>query len=332
MARAAVAGTRRQGHRVPGQAGRRRKASQSRGRCGRYLSARVVAGKAAGTYTTQRPRAARRVRRRGLAGRRLRPATGPMTPGPTHGNIAPPGEGDNSTFWPGPGDKGFGTAHYQKMLFGTSYPVYDADGALRGTSTDTMRNYFLQMSKGQYTVGGSIADWVTLPYPESYYGRNDVSGDDLTGPAWRVARDAVIALDTAPPGVRLGEVRHAGPLRHRRRHHLRRARRLRRPPDHHPRRRRRVGRRRHRGRGRPLGALLVDRLGQRRRSRQRRRLPDPRHGRRHAPAGHLGSAPTRSIPKTAPTASSATSSRTIWVCPTSTTPPTWASRPRASGR
>ena len=127
------------------------------------------------------------------------PEWGTFPGGPTHGLIPAPKAGDNSTFWPGPGEKGFGAAHYQKMLFGTSYPVYDAAGKLRGTSSDTMRNYFLQMSKGQYTVGGDIATWVTLPYPEAYYGRNDVSGDDLTGPAWRVARDAVIALDTAQP-------------------------------------------------------------------------------------------------------------------------------------
>ena len=59
--------------------------------------------------------------------------------GPRHGQIPAPVSGDNTTFWPGPGNKGFGTAHYQKMLFGDSFPIYDKAGKLRGTSTQTMK-------------------------------------------------------------------------------------------------------------------------------------------------------------------------------------------------
>ena len=124
----------------------------------------------------------------------------PFEGGPLHGQIPAPGPGDNSTFWPGPGTKGFGVKHYQSMLFGTSFPVYRANGTLRGVSKDTMHNFFLTESKGKYTVSGSIAAWVKLDKPESYYGRDSVSNiDDYTGPIWRVVTDAIDALHKAQP-------------------------------------------------------------------------------------------------------------------------------------
>ena len=120
--------------------------------------------------------------------------------GPLHGQIPAPVAGDNTTFWPGPGDKGFGTSHYQQMLFGNRFPVYDKAGKLRGYSEDTMKDYYLEMSKGAYKVTGQIKDWVQVPYPESWYGRDDGYHDDYTGDVWRVVQDAVDALAAANPG------------------------------------------------------------------------------------------------------------------------------------
>ena len=74
---------------------------------------------------------------------------------------------------------------------------------LRGTSDDTMRNYYLEQSHGAYTVQGDIKDWVTLDLPESYYGADRDpwnSTDDLTGPVWRVARDAIVKFAADNPG------------------------------------------------------------------------------------------------------------------------------------
>ena len=74
---------------------------------------------------------------------------------------------------------------------------------LRGTSDDTMRNYYLEQSHGTYTVQGDIKDWVTLDLPESYYGADSDpwnSTDDLTGPVWRVARDAIVKFAADNPG------------------------------------------------------------------------------------------------------------------------------------
>ena len=133
------------------------------------------------------------------------PSSGPFAGetfggGPLYGMIPAPSSGDNTTFWPGPGTKGFGTSHYQQMLFGDKFPIYDKSGKLRGYSHDTMKSYYQEMSKGAYKVTGQIHNWVTVPYPESWYGRDTADGtDDYTGPVWRVVEDAVDALKAADP-------------------------------------------------------------------------------------------------------------------------------------
>jgi M6 family metalloprotease-like protein len=121
--------------------------------------------------------------------------------GPVHGRIPPPAATDKATYWPGPGDKGFGTQHFQQMLFGSSFPVYDASGKLRGTCDDTMRDYYLEMSKGTYELEGRIADWVRVPYPEAWYGRDGESAtDDHAASPWDPVKDALDAFRQANPG------------------------------------------------------------------------------------------------------------------------------------
>ncbi len=187
-------------------------ASQSKA-LGRYLSARVVTGKAAGTYSSN---TLVLLVQFGTSPWPDGDSTDHYLDGPAAGRIPPPAADDNSTFWPGD----FSTMHYQQMLFGNSYPIYGgraatdmgkaASGAkvpwvstLRGTSDDTMRNYYLEQSHGTYTVQGDIKDWVTLDLPESYYGADSDpwnSTDDLTGPVWRVARDAIVRFAANNPG------------------------------------------------------------------------------------------------------------------------------------
>ena len=124
--------------------------------------------------------------------------TGPMLPGPVHGAIPAPAPDDNKTFWPGD----FSQMHYQQELFGNSSSIYDAAGSLRGSSDATMRNYYLEQSHGTYTVSGDIGNWVKLDMPESWYGADSDpwnSVDDLTGPVWRVVRDAVARFAAANP-------------------------------------------------------------------------------------------------------------------------------------
>ncbi len=124
--------------------------------------------------------------------------TGPMTPGPLHGQIPAPSADDNNTFWPGD----FSPRHYQLELFGDSFPMYDATGSYRGDNDTTMRTWFLEQSKGAFTVAGEIRNWVKLDMPESWYGADSTPWevtDDLTGPAWRVARDAVLKFAAENP-------------------------------------------------------------------------------------------------------------------------------------
>ena len=251
---------------------------------GRYLAARVVDPSATRTYATN---ALVLLVEFGDAAWPDGDSTGHVLAGPEHGSIPAPYQDDNFTFWPGD----FTPMHYQQMLFGNSYPIYDQNGARRGTSDDTMRNYYLEQSHGTYTVSGDIADWVQLDLPESYYGADSDpfnSTDDLTGPVWRVARDAIVKFATDNPGFDWSQydqenpwgITGAG---------LRAARRLPRPPHPHPRRQRPVGRRRRRGRRRHLGALLGHLRELQRWPRRRPRHDDPGH-RRAGPAGqgHLG--------------------------------------------
>jgi immune inhibitor A len=125
--------------------------------------------------------------------------TGPMTPGPAHGQIPPPPADDNNTFWPGD----FSPAHYRQELFGDSFGLYDAAGLYRGSASTTMRTWYLEQSHGAYTVSGDIEDWVKLDMPESWYGADSdpwVATDNLNGPVWRVARDAVARFAAEHPG------------------------------------------------------------------------------------------------------------------------------------
>ncbi len=185
---------------------------------GRYLSARVVGTRGASTYTSN---TLVLLIEFGDTAWPDGDSTGHYMAGPSHGLIMPPSHDDNLTFWPGD----FSPMHYQQMLFGNSYPIYGALGLgttgaqatvgaasvnalpyatqLRGASDDTMRNYYLEQSHGTYTVRGDIKDWVTLDLPESYYGADSDpwnSTDDLTGPIWRVARDAIVKFAAGNPG------------------------------------------------------------------------------------------------------------------------------------
>jgi immune inhibitor A len=184
---------------------------------GRYLRARVVTGKGAATYATN---ALVLLVEFGDAAWPEGDSTGHFLYGPSHGEIPPPAGDDNATFWPGD----FSPMHYQQMLFGNSYPIYgiypfrDKSAAtagkgkipamLRGTSDDTMRNYYLEQSHGAYTVQGDIKDWVMLDLPESWYGADSDPWnltDDLTGPVWRVARDAIVKFAENNPGFDWGQ-------------------------------------------------------------------------------------------------------------------------------
>lgn len=105
--------------------------------------------------------------------------------GPLHNKMTKPGAGDNTNLWV----PDFSPSYYQNMLFN------------RSGAPKSMASYFLTQSGGTYTVKGDVSPvWVTLPYPESWYGADSSNGDgsdDLNGPVWRVVADAVKVAGTS---------------------------------------------------------------------------------------------------------------------------------------
>ncbi len=101
---------------------------------------------------------------------------GTIQNGPLHNNIPNPatlGHADNNSMWV----QNFDQTHYNKML-------YTAEGITERVRPDltgpdgkpgidisgyTMRNMYLEMSKGAYTVEGQATPWITLPHSEGWY-------------------------------------------------------------------------------------------------------------------------------------------------------------------
>ncbi|GAA2387399.1 protease [Catellatospora methionotrophica] len=143
--------------------------------------------------------------------------------GPLHNGIPNPAtlsKLDNNSMWV----SDFNQDHYNKML-------YTSKGITKRVRTDlkgpdgkpgidltglTMRNMYLEMSKGAYTVEGQATPWITLPHSEGWYAATTCSPDGAGG--WvapeiqgmqghpdnpqgpqRMATDAVVALAAAQP-------------------------------------------------------------------------------------------------------------------------------------
>jgi immune inhibitor A len=140
--------------------------------------------------------------------------------GPLHNGIANPALApypDNNTFWV----PDFSTEHFNKLLYtkeGLTTPVRPDlnGGAGIDISGYTMRNHYLEMSKGAYTVTGSATPWVKVPHSEAWYGSDrctqNADGTWVAGPPQRqvghpsnpkgpgqMAIDAAIALKQQAP-------------------------------------------------------------------------------------------------------------------------------------
>ncbi|ADD44444.1 M6 family metalloprotease domain protein [Stackebrandtia nassauensis DSM 44728] len=75
--------------------------------------------------------------------------------GPLRNEIPEPDrKKDNSTSW----KSDYTQEYYQEMLFGEGY---------------SMTDFYEKQSGGQYTVDGTVEDWVKLPYNEARYGYNE---------------------------------------------------------------------------------------------------------------------------------------------------------------
>lgn len=118
---------------------------------------------------------------------------GTIQNGPLHNNIPNPADSafpDNNTFWV----DDFSSEHFNKLLYtdeGITEPVRTDlnDGAGIDISGYTMRNHYLEMSKGAYTVDGAATPWVEVPHSEAWYGADRctmVDGEMVAGPPQRM--------------------------------------------------------------------------------------------------------------------------------------------------
>ena len=131
--------------------------------------------------------------------------------GPLHNNLPNPakvGKGtDNNTFWV----PNFSSTLYNKMIYSKAGVKQHIRKDLKGgldISGRTVRNFYNEMSKGRYQLGGTVSPWLTLPHSEAWYsadsceaGRHsDVGHPDNTRGTGQMAIDAVTALAAANPG------------------------------------------------------------------------------------------------------------------------------------
>ena len=100
------------------------------------------------------------------------------TAGPAHNTIPEPDRSeDNSSIWTGD----FSEAYYEDLLFS------EAKGDV------SMRNMYIEMSSGRYTVNGDVSDWVGVPFNAAAYGSN-YCGDIVCADTWRFVNDAADAF------------------------------------------------------------------------------------------------------------------------------------------
>jgi immune inhibitor A len=154
---------------------------------------------------------------------------GNVQDGPVHNGIPNPADADvpdNNTFWV----PDFSPEHYDQMLYTTQGITERVRPDLTGPdgqpgvdiSGFTMRNHYLEMSKGAYTVSGQATPWVVVPHSEAWYGADrctlNADGemeagppqgmlghpDNPNGPA-QLAIDAANALMTQNPDFPLGD-------------------------------------------------------------------------------------------------------------------------------
>ncbi|SCL16848.1 immune inhibitor A domain-containing protein [Micromonospora inyonensis] len=148
---------------------------------------------------------------------------GTVQNGPLHNNIPNPASyanEDNNSFWV----PNFSPEHYNKMLYSTEGITQRVRTDLTGPdgkpgidiSGRSMRNMYLEMSKGAYTVDGQASPWIKLPHSEGWYAASrcfqDENGNWVAGReqshnghpdnplgAGRLATDAVDALAQMDP-------------------------------------------------------------------------------------------------------------------------------------
>jgi immune inhibitor A len=140
---------------------------------------------------------------------------GTLMSGPLHNELEDPasvGNGtDNNTFWV----EDFDTEHYRDILYSSEGITDRVRTDLTGPDGDpgfdisgfTMRNMYLEMSKGAYDVTGDVVGWVRVPHSEAWYGADSCDGGrasmvghpDNPRDVSQIVVDAVDTFATANP-------------------------------------------------------------------------------------------------------------------------------------
>ena len=119
--------------------------------------------------------------------RRTRRTPAPSaTTGPLHNQIPKPDRSkDNSTLW----EKNYNQQYFQNMYF------------------NRMKTLYEEQSSGQYSVNGTVTDWVKVPFNEARYGR-DFCGDIVCNNTWYLVRDALAywVQDQLDAGWSMGQI------------------------------------------------------------------------------------------------------------------------------
>ena len=135
---------------------------------------------------------------------------GTLLNGPLHNQIPDPatiGRGtDNNTFWV----PDFNRSFYQKLIYSTEGVQRRIRPELNGgvdISGRTVKNYYLEVSKGRYVLEGTASPWLMLDHSEAWYSADsceageasDVGHPDNPLGTGKMAFDAVAALAEAQP-------------------------------------------------------------------------------------------------------------------------------------
>jgi immune inhibitor A len=130
--------------------------------------------------------------------------------GPLHNELPDPatrGSGrDNNTFWV----PDFSPSHYDKLIYSERGITKKVRKDLRGgvdIRGRTVRNFYLEMSKGAYELTGEVTPWLEVPHSEAWYSADscdageasDVGHPDNPRGTAQMAIDAVERLAEVDP-------------------------------------------------------------------------------------------------------------------------------------
>lgn len=118
------------------------------------------------------------------------------TDGPLHNAMTPPNRAlDNTTIWYDAAG-GYTPSLYQSLYFD------------HNPAANSVANYYLGQSNGQFTFDGAVTNWTKVAYNEARYG-TDLCGSTVCTTVWQLNRDAANqwVLDQIASGKSLADIK-----------------------------------------------------------------------------------------------------------------------------